>query len=89
MTIIRNSAVCVYCKTEIESKHRHDFQTHTCDVHPEYERRWQGDELVYAEPKVQTYNFAVDGGKSYLRRLGEGFKDTSILTKGDPDSALH
>lgn len=88
MAIIRNSAVCVYCKTEIESKHRHDFVTHTCETRPAYERMWVGDSCVYREPKVQTWNFFVDGGKSYLRRGGEGFKDTSILTKGDPD-AIH
>lgn len=73
-TILRNSAECVHCGLQIESTHRHDFVTHYCDVEP----MTRGGEI--------TFNFAVDGGKAYLRRVGEfnEFRDTSQFTTQEP-----
>lgn len=47
MKIIRNSAKCNKCDTEIESKHVHDFVYCKCG------------------------KIAVDGGKQYLKRVGD------------------
>ena len=82
--IIRNSAKCVHCGTEIESKHRHDFVVHYCAVKPAQRRKWieVGDTHVLVDvPRETTWNFAVDGGKAYIRRAGEGFTDTSEFTE--------
>lgn len=76
MTIIRNSAKCIYCYAQIVSTHRHDFAVHVCKVHPQPGLKWEGDKLV---PSGEiTFNFAVDGGKAYIRRAGTGYIDTSI-----------
>ena len=56
MTIKRNSAKCKHCDEEIESKYTHDFKGHYCKVKP----RPDG-----------SANFFVDGGKEYLRRVGD------------------
>lgn len=77
--IIRNSAKCDHCGTEIESKHRHDFVVHYCEVKPAQKREWVGEKLADV-PGETTWSFAVDGGKAYLRRCGEGFTETSEFT---------
>lgn len=76
MSILRNSAMCDVCGKQIESKHRHDFVTHYCRVSPREATKWEDGKIV-PDPGKVTFNFAVDGGKSYLRRVGEGFTDTS------------
>lgn len=78
--IIRNSAKCAHCGTEIESTHRHDFVVHYCQIKPAQRRRWEGEVLVDV-PGETTWSFAVDGGKAYLKRSGEGFIDTSEFTE--------
>lgn len=86
MTIIRNSAKCNTCDVELESTHRHDFKVHICPNSFVPLLRWEGDNLVEAVPRQATFNWGVDGGKAYVRRLGSGFTDTSILdTEGDDD----
>lgn len=75
MTIIKNSAKCTACGIEVESKHRHDFNTHWCEVEPTPGKEWIGGQLV-PSGRV-TFRFAVDGGKSYLKRCGTGFVETS------------
>jgi hypothetical protein len=67
MTILRNSAKCNHCGVEIESTHRHDFVVHYCDVN------------LGLSP--MPWLFAVDGGRAYLKRSGEGFTDTSEFTE--------
>jgi hypothetical protein len=82
--IIRNSARCVHCGVEIESTHRHDFRTHFCTTRPAQRRKWieVDDKYVLVDvPGETTWNFAVDGGKAYIRRVGEGFTDTSEYTE--------
>lgn len=81
--ITKNSAKCNYCGTEIESTHRHDFVVHWCHVSPKAAVRWVGYELVEVFPKEITWNFAVDGGKDYIRRAGGGFTDTSEYSAND------
>lgn len=85
---IRNSAKCIHCEVEIESKHRHDFVTHTCAVHKIGAREWYTDsdgveKIRDVVPFKQTWNFFVDGGKDYIRRGGDlaGYEDTSIYGK--------
>ena len=80
-TIIRNSAKCNHCGAEIESTHRHDFVAHFCKLKPRTARMWVAEKLVEVEGEV-TFNFAVDGGKAYIRRVGEpgDFTDTSEYT---------
>lgn len=70
MAIIKNSAKCVDCGEEIESKSGHHFVVHYCEVAP----------LPGPDGKP-TWNFAVDGGKNYLRRCGSGYIDTSEVTE--------
>lgn len=82
LMIIKNSAECLYCGEEIESTHRHDFRVHTCAARPMPERAWVNNILVEVPDKT-TWSFAVDGGKEYLRRCGEGFRDTSITVEDD------
>lgn len=74
--ITRNSAKCTACGEEIESTHGHDFVVHYCKVEPTPGKMWRGDKLVPSG--IETWRFAVDGGKGYLRRLGKGYEDTSI-----------
>lgn len=76
MTILRNSAKCNTCDVELESRHRHDFRTHTCPNKPVPLTEWSDNKLVQV-PGVD-FNWGVDGGKAYIRRIGEGFTDTSI-----------
>ena len=77
MTIIRNSAKCNTCEVELESRHRHDFRVHTCPNNPVMARHWV-DGVLMDFPDEIDFNWGVDGGKSYIRRIGEGFTDTSI-----------
>lgn len=80
--IIRNSAKCVHCGEEIESKYRHHFNVHFCSVIPKVSQHWaviDGKEVLVESPGETTWNFAVDGGKSYIRRIGHGFTDTSLF----------
>lgn len=85
MTIIRNSAKCNTCDTELESVHRHDFRVHTCPNNPKTLRRWSkdsaGNDILIDVAGEITFNWGVDGGKSYLRRIGEGYTDTSECTE--------
>jgi hypothetical protein len=78
--IIRNSARCNHCGQEIESTHRHDFRPHYCPKVPRKALAWV-DGVLSQEPEL-TFNFAVDGGKAYIRRLGEPteYTDTSEFT---------
>lgn len=77
MTIIKNSAKCTACGVEIESKFGHDFNVHYCKVAPEPGKKWENGKLVPSGE--ETYRFGVDGGKWYIRRIGEGFTDTSVF----------
>ena len=79
MTILRNSAKCVYCGIEISSTHVHDFNVHYCKMRPKQAKKWEGDKLVDV-PGETTWNFAVDGGREYIRRCGSGYVDTSEVT---------
>jgi ligand-binding sensor protein len=65
MSITRNSARCDFCGKEIESTFRHDFNVHYCEKNKRPDGEW---------------NFAVDGGKAYIRRCGSGFTDTSTFS---------
>jgi len=80
MSIIRNSAKCNHCGVELESTHRHDFNTHYCPNAPRGARKWEGNKIVEV-PGETTFNFAVDGGKAYIRRVGDPgeFTDTSTF----------
>lgn len=57
MKILRNMIRCTHCGTLIESHHRHDFATHSCD----------GLKAYYGP---QDSWIAADGGTAYLRRVG-------------------
>lgn len=84
MTIIRNSAKCTACGTEIESTHRHDFKVHYCAVEPAPKYVWSDAECTHLVPSGgYTWRFAVDGGKDYLKRCGQRghFTDTSEVTE--------
>ncbi len=87
MAIVKNSAKCNYCGTEIESKHRHDFNVHYCDLHKKPSAYWVGEgaDMKLEEKGIGsiTWNFAVDGGRAYIRRCGEGFTDTSIYSEDE------
>lgn len=63
--IIRNSAKCLKCGDEVESKHRHDFVRCRCKA------------------------LAVDGGKDYLKRVGDpdNYEDTSTHWSDDAHGA--
>jgi hypothetical protein len=80
MTILKNSAKCTACGVEIESTHRHDFNVHYCEVEPAPGMKWEDDKLV-ASGGETTWRFAVDGGRSYLRRVGFGYIDTSEVVE--------
>lgn len=80
MTITKNSAKCVHCGVEIESKYRHDFVVHFCPLAPSPRKKWEGDKLVEV-PGETDWNFAVDGGHAYLGRSGEGFIGTSEVSQ--------
>lgn len=73
--IIKNSARCVVCKEEIESTHRHDFAVHYCQMN-----------VLEDEIGQIHFNFAVDGGKEYRRRVGarDGWEDTSTFENRQP-----
>ncbi len=80
MKIIKNSARCTACGTEIISIHRHDFNVHYCEVQPKQAYKWDShnaDAKLVPIPGETTWRFAVDGGKDYIRRAGGGFIDTS------------
>lgn len=78
--IKRNSAKCTACGEEIESTHRHDFRTHYCKVEPQAGLKWVGEGIdsKLVPSGEETFRFAVDGGKDYLRRVGSGYEDTSL-----------
>ncbi len=76
--IIRNSAKCNTCDAELVSEHRHDFKVHTCANKPITARHWVDEKLVEFPGEI-TFNWGVDGGRAYIRRIGEGFTDTSIF----------
>ncbi len=76
-TITRNSARCAYCGTEIESKYRHDFKAHYCPVNRQQKMKWTEGSALVPDGIDITWNFAVDGGKDYIKRSGSGFIDTS------------
>ncbi len=78
MTIKRNSARCDSCGVEIVSTHGHDFKVHWCPKNPKPALEWVGNKLQEKVPPEITWNFAVDGGQEYLRRVGTGWTDTSI-----------
>jgi len=73
--ITRNSAKCTACGVEIESRHVHDFRVHYCKIEPQPGFKWEGDKLVPSGE--ETFRFGVDGGHSYIRRIGAGYEDTS------------
>lgn len=80
--IIKNSAKCVHCGIEIQSNHGWDFQVHYCKVKPRQATKWEGegkDAIIVPVEGTTTWNFAVDGGKNYIRRVGDlgSFIDTS------------
>lgn len=81
MTIIRNSAKCTACDVEIVSTHQHDFRVHYCKVEPTPGLKWVGEgAAAQLVPSGEfTWRFAVDGGRAYLRRLGDPahYTDTS------------
>ena len=81
MKIKRNSAKCTACGEEIVSTHVHDFRVHYCKVEPQPGLKWEGDNLVPSGE--ETFRFAVDGGKDYLRRIGcaGSYADTSEYTE--------
>lgn len=79
--IIRNSAKCTACGEEIESTHRHDFVVHFCEKEPTQLLQWTADNKLEPVPGKTTWRFAVDGGNAYLKRSGEGFKETSTYDR--------
>jgi hypothetical protein len=71
--IIKNAVKCNECQEIVESRDTHDFNTHICK-----DRKKGADGFM----------FAVDGGKSYLRRVGDlnAFTDISEMVYVDiPD----
>lgn len=81
MILIRNSAKCNSCDEELESHHRHDFNVHYCKANPKQALEWRGTgvEAVLGDvPGETTFNFGVDGGLAYIRRIGSGYTDTSV-----------
>jgi hypothetical protein len=81
MSVIRNSAKCDTCDVELESSHVHDLRLHTCPNKFVAARQWVGDQLVEKYPREAAFNWGVDGGHDYVRRLGSGFTDTSIYSE--------
>lgn len=83
MSIVKNSAKCTACDIEIESTHRHDFNVHYCKVEPTPGKKWEGEgvDAKLVPSGETTYRFGVDGGRAYIRRIGEGFTDTSEITE--------
>lgn len=86
--IIRNAAQCKHCGETIESKHRHDFVVHFCTVKKVKAKEWigEGANMHLVETDSYTWLFALDGGKSYLRRIGsfEDMIDVSVYSESDP-----
>jgi hypothetical protein len=82
MIIKRNSAKCTACGIEICSRHGHDFVVHYCKVEPTPGNKWvgEGKDAKLVPSGELTWRFAVDGGRNYLRRMGEPsfYEDTSI-----------
>lgn len=67
--ILRNAIECRYCGKVLESKYRHDYQSHTCLKGPVVGKvkEWKGDVLV--DTDADQYPFmVVDGGLDYIRR---------------------
>lgn len=62
--------------------HRHDFNVHYCKIKPMFRREWVGDKIVQVEPPEETWLFAVDGGRAYLKRCGEGWIETAVFDTG-------
>jgi hypothetical protein len=81
--IVKNSARCTACGIEIESKHRHDFAVHYCEVEQTMGKKWTLDNKLVPSGEI-TWRFAVDGGRAYIRRAGGGFEETSIF-EGDEE----
>lgn len=54
-----NAVKCVHCLHIVESKIRHNFVPHYCNV-------WTGDS--YPD---NDFLFAVHGGRAYKRRVGD------------------
>ena len=78
--IIKNAVRCNYCGYELESTYRHDFRCHCCTTAPidhwEMERKWvddpsaPGGQRLIETGKLEPPTFWVDGGRAYLRRMG-------------------
>lgn len=94
----RNAAQCLHCKEVVESKHRHEFVACSCFNDritmccKKPSGRRPPDEVmgpVYCDgcdaEWPDSYGVAVDGGLSYVRRLGNpgGFID---LTEEEEDA---
>lgn len=88
MSIIKNSAKCLNCNTEVESTFRHDYVACPCLI--EFNKKIYdsieslGRELTKQELESLNHRYgqgiAVDGGKDYLSRSGFGpYIDTSIV----------
>jgi len=59
MTVIRNSARCLDCNTEIESTHRHDFKWCACgnlavDGGKDYLRRLFQNSARYVDTSIEV-----------------------------------
>jgi hypothetical protein len=83
--IVRNSAKCSTCDVELVSEHRHDLKVHSCPNNFKPALEWvmvdgKHSHLQERVPREPTWNWAVDGGRAYVRRLGSGFTDTSIYS---------
>lgn len=72
-TIVRNSAKCAYCGTELESKFRHDFQGHSC-VRPD------GTEAYFAVDGGKAYV-----RRAFKHR--DDYIDTSIIDAVEDEGA--
>ena len=66
MAIVKNAIKCAHCGAEIESRHRHDFVTHSCDG-------------------LEDGFIAVDGGRAYLRRVGDQNDWIDISEYSEPE----
>lgn len=67
--ITYNAIQCRHCGHILESKHRHDYRTHTCHGAPpeawHTEREWVNGVLVETGKKIPP-SITVDGGLEYL-----------------------
>lgn len=75
--ITKNAAKCTSCGEIVESSFGHDFRCHYCKINPVMGKKWEGEKLVPSNEI--TFNFAVDGGLHYLRRVGDpsAYEDVS------------